>query len=307
MSTRKFWLGQVGDFEIKQLKVFLVVVQCGGFSAAESVLNITRSTISIHITNLEARLNLVLCQRGRGGFSLTEEGKVIYDAARKLFMGLEDFRSIVNNLNSSLSGDLRLLFSDTVSGDKRLKIPILINNLYDLAPDVYINIDVAAMSEIEQKVINNEAEIGFIPFHRKIESLDYIHLFTDVFHLYCHESHPLYNILEQDITDDMINNQASVQSGLKPHKDAAHLFENMDLRATAYYYETRLAIIRSGKYIGFLPEFYVKHNTQPGELRAFKPTQRTYSLDSGAIIRKTARPNKARDLFIKLLTSKDTE
>lgn len=307
MSTRKFKLGQVSDFEIKQLKVFLVVVQCGGFSAAETVLNITRSTISIHITNLEARLNLVLCKRGRGGFSLTEEGKVIYDATRKLFTGLEDFRSIVNNLNSSLSGDLRLLFSDTVSGDKRLKIPNLINSLYDKAPDVYIHIDVASMSEIEQKVINNEAEIGFIPFHREIESLDYIHLFTDIFHLYCHASHPLYNISEHDITDEMIDNQASVQSGLKPHKDAAHLFENMDLRATAYYYETRLAIIRSGKYIGFLPEFYVKHNTETGELRALKPKQRTFSLDSGAIIRKTSRPNKARNLFIELLTSKNTE
>lgn len=304
MSTRKFWLGQVGDYEIKQLKVFVAVVHCGGFSAAETELNITRSTISIHITNLESRLNLVLCRRGRGGFSLTEEGKVIYDATIKLFAELEGFRSTVNNLNSTLSGDLRLLFSDTVSGDTRLQLPALINRLYDQAPDVYINIDVASMSEIEQKVINNEAEVGFIPFHREIEGLEYIHLFTDTCLLYCHERHPLYHVPEEELTDEMIDSQASVQAGLKPHKDATQLFKTMDLRATAYYYETRLAIIRSGKYIGFLPEFYVANNACKSELRALKPKQRQYSLDSGAIVRKTSRPNKAKNLFLTLLASK---
>ncbi len=304
MKNRKFWLGQVGDYEIKQLKVFIAVVNCGGFSAAETELNITRSTISIHISNLESRLNLILCRRGRGGFSLTEEGKVIYDATKKLFAELEGFRSTVNNLNSTLSGDLRLLFSDTVSGDTRLQLPALINRLYDQAPDVYINIDVASMSAIEQKVINKEAEIGFIPFHREIEGLEYIHLFTDSCLLYCHERHPLYHVSEEELTDEMIDSQASVQAGLKPHKDATQLFKTMDLRATAYYYETRLAIIRSGKYIGFLPEFYVENNTFKNELRALKPKQRSYSLDSGAIVRKTSRPNKAKDLFLTLLASK---
>lgn len=301
MSTRKFWLGQVGDYEIKQLKVFATVVECGGFSAAETELNITRSTISIHIANLESRLNLTLCQRGRGGFSLTEEGRVIYEAAQKLFASLEDFRSTVNNLNSTLSGDLRLLFSDTVSDDPRLQLPDLINHLHDQAPDVYITIDIASMATIEQKIINEEAEIGFVPMHREIEGLEYIRLFTDVCRLYCHHSHPLYPVPEAQLSDELLDAQALIQAGLKPHSHAARLIENMDLRATAYYYETRLAMIRSGKYVGFLPESYVQHNTAPGELKALQPETRHYRLDSGAIMRKSARPNKARDLFLALL------
>ncbi len=304
MSARKFWLGQVGDYEIKQLKVFTTVVECGGFSAAEAELNITRSTISIHIANLEARLNLKLCQRGRSGFALTEEGSIIYESAQKLFGSLEEFRSTVNNLNSTLSGDLRLLFSDTVSGDPRLQLPDLINHLHEQAPDVYITVDVASMSEIEQKVINEEAEIGFVPLHREIEGLEYIHLFTDVCRLYCHRRHPLYEVSEAALTDELIDAQALIQAGLKPHKDAASLIRNMDLRATAYYYETRLAMIRSGKYVGFLPEHYVRNATAPDELRALQPDTRFYRLDSGAIVRKSARPNKARDLFLALLREK---
>lgn len=301
MGTRKFWLGQVGDYEIKQLKVFTTVVECGGFSAAETELNITRSTISIHIANLESRLNLTLCQRGRGGFSLTDEGQTIYNSAKQLFGALEEFRATVNNLNSTLSGDLRLLFSDTVSGDPRLQLPELIHQLHDQAPDVYITVDVASMNTIEQKIINEEAEIGFVPLHHEIEGLEYIHLFTDVCRLYCHRQHPLYKVPERQLTDEIVDSQALIQAGVKPHKKAIHLIEPMDPRATAYYYETRLAMIRSGKYVGFLPEHYVDQNTQPGELRALLPNTRNYKLDSGAIVKKSARPNKARNLFLELM------
>ncbi|KEA64632.1 LysR family transcriptional regulator [Marinobacterium lacunae] len=301
MNTRKYWLGQVGDFEIKQLRVFTTVVQCGGFSAAEAELNITRSTISIHIANLESRLNLKLCHRGRAGFALTDEGRIIYESAQKLFDSVEEFRATVNNLNATLSGDLRLIFSDTVSGDPRVCLPELINAVAERAPDVYITVDVASMSEIEQMVINGQAEVGFVPIHRQIEGLDYIHLFTDTCRLYCHKSHPLFDRPDAELSEELIDRQPFVQAGLKPHKDAASLIEQMDLRATAYYYETRLALIRSGRYIGFLPEYYVANSTQPGELRALKPEQNHYGLPLGAIVRKSARPNKARELFISLL------
>ena len=49
-------LGQVADYEIRLLKVFKAVVECGGFAAAETELNIGRSTISTHVANLEQRL-----------------------------------------------------------------------------------------------------------------------------------------------------------------------------------------------------------------------------------------------------------
>ena len=60
-------LAQIADLDLKLLKLFKTVVECGGFAAAETELNISRSTISIHMSKLEARLGLSLCQRGRSG------------------------------------------------------------------------------------------------------------------------------------------------------------------------------------------------------------------------------------------------
>ena len=90
MSTRRTDpLAQVSDFEIRLLRIFRSVVECGGFSAAESVLGIGRSAISLHMSDLEQRLGLRLCQRGRAGFALTEEGREVYQSSLQLFGALE--------------------------------------------------------------------------------------------------------------------------------------------------------------------------------------------------------------------------
>jgi hypothetical protein len=60
MSRRPDPLAQVSDFDIRLLRIFRAVVECGGFSAAENVLGIGRSAISQQMSDLEQRLGLRL-------------------------------------------------------------------------------------------------------------------------------------------------------------------------------------------------------------------------------------------------------
>ena len=149
-------LGQVGDYEIRLLKVFKTVVECGGFPAAETVLNISRSTISVHMANLEQRLKLKLCSRGRAGFALTEEGAIIYESVRRLFSQLEDFRSTVNALHVQISGELKLVASDTISLDERCRFPEVLAEFCQQAPDVFVQFETAPMSDIERMILNGD-------------------------------------------------------------------------------------------------------------------------------------------------------
>ena len=57
-------LGQISDMDLRLLRVFRTVVDCGGMAAAELELNIGTSTVSRHIKDLETRLGLTLCRRG---------------------------------------------------------------------------------------------------------------------------------------------------------------------------------------------------------------------------------------------------
>ena len=66
-AVRPHTLAQVSDFDVRLLKLFRSVVECGGFAAAEGALGIGRSAISQQMADLEQRLGLRLCQRGRAG------------------------------------------------------------------------------------------------------------------------------------------------------------------------------------------------------------------------------------------------
>jgi len=89
-------LPQISDVEISQPKVFKAVVTNGGFSAAQLELGLSRSTISGKMTELETRLGLSLCRRGRGGFFLTTDGQRIFEQTENQFSALEIFSKISN-------------------------------------------------------------------------------------------------------------------------------------------------------------------------------------------------------------------
>ena len=294
-------LGQVGDYEIRLLKVFKTVVECGGFSAAETILNISRSTISVHMANLEHRLKIKLCSRGRSGFALTEEGAIIYESARRLFSQLEDFRSTVNALHVQLSGELKLVASDTISLDDRCRFPDVLREFCRQAPDVFLQFETAPMNDIERMILNGEVDVGFIPYHRQLDGLIYQPLYEEICYLYCSELHPLFHEEDEEVIRIGLQNCRSVQAGIQSNPEVAMQMAGLAKSATAYYYETRAAMILSGAYVGFLPEHYASRWVEEGKLRKLMPKDRCYKLGIAAITHQFGRLNKPRDFFMRLL------
>jgi LysR family transcriptional regulator, transcriptional activator for bauABCD operon len=294
-------LGQVGDYEIRLLKVFKTVVECGGFSAAETVLNISRSTISVHMANLEQRLKLKLCNRGRAGFALTEEGAIIYESVRRLFSQLEDFRSTVNALHVHISGELKLVASDTISLDERCRFPEVLAEFCRQAPDVFVQFETAPMSDIERMILNGEVDVGFIPYHRQLDGLIYQPLYEETCYLYCCDCHPLFHEPDEEKVREGLQNCRSVQAGIQSNPEVALQMVGLAKTATAYYYETRAVMILSGAYVGYLPEHYANKWVTEGRMRKLLPAERSYRLGLAAITHQFGRLNKPRDFFMRLL------
>lgn len=295
-------MGKVGDYEIRLLRVFKTVVECGGFSAAEVELNISRSTISVHMSNLEARLKLKLCQRGRSGFSLTEEGLTIYNATRQLFSRLAEFRSTVNALHQQMTGEVRILTSDTISLDERCGMDEVLAEFAALAPDVYISFDTAPLGEIERRVINGDADVGFIPHHRDLEGLNFLLMYKDKSLLYCGDRHPLFHEQDEQIINSTLKECKLVHAGVQTSPESILQLAEMNKAAEAYYYETRATMILSGVYVGFMAEKFAQQWVDRGRMRALLPETRSYNLQVAAISRRSGPLNKPRDLFMELLT-----
>jgi len=164
MSTRRNDpLAQVSDFDIRLLRIFRSVVESGGFSAAESALGIGRSAISQQMSDLEQRLGLRLCQRGRAGFSLTEEGREVYQSSLQLLSALESFRTEVNGLHRHLRGELNIGLTDNLVTLPHMRITHALSQLKERGPDVHINIRMIAPNEVEQGVLDGSLHVGVVP------------------------------------------------------------------------------------------------------------------------------------------------
>ena len=75
---------------LRELEVFLGVVEAGNFSAAARRMNCSPSAVSKLIERLEARTGARLLQRTTRSVSLTQEGKALALAARKVLDALVD-------------------------------------------------------------------------------------------------------------------------------------------------------------------------------------------------------------------------
>ncbi|MDO8310520.1 MAG: LysR family transcriptional regulator, partial [Sideroxyarcus sp.] len=135
-------LSNLSEGDIRLLKVFAKVVDAGGFSAAQIDLNISQSTISTHMTSLEQRLGMRLCERGRSGFRLTERGQLIYQASQRLFMALDEFRTDAGAARNCLTGNLVVGIVDSLITNPVCALHRAIAAFNDLAPEVQITIRV---------------------------------------------------------------------------------------------------------------------------------------------------------------------
>ena len=299
--VKKALLGQVSDTDIRLLRVFRAVVECGGFSAAELELNISRSTISRHIKDLEIRLGVSLCLRGRGGFALTGDGRHIYDAALRVLAAIDEFRTQVDDVHHRLTGTLSIAIFDKTVTNPSAAIGRSLQLFDDMAPAVDIEVYVEPINEIERAVMDGRFQIGIIPGHRTSTSLDYTHLYNEQMYLYCGHQHRLFAMDKRAISRRHILD--SKYAGLGYHSPNMEIGQRLEMkrRATAYDQEAIAHLILSGRYVGYLPSHYAQSFVEQGLMRAIGKKTFQYQCQFNAIIRHSPRPARVTETFLQAL------
>src|SRR5450830_1801075 len=143
-------LGQLSDMDIRLLRVFKSVAECGGMAAAELELNIGTSTVSRHVKDLETRLGLTLCRRGRAGFALTPEGQRVYDETLRLLASVEGFRNAVDDIHARMGGQLAVAVFDKTATNPAARIGQAIAAFAQQAPSVHLQMHVGTINAIER-------------------------------------------------------------------------------------------------------------------------------------------------------------
>ena len=289
--VRKALLGNVTDNDLRLLRVFRAVVACGGFSAAELELNINRSTISRHIKDLEVRLGVTLCRRGRGGFALTAEGEQVHQSALKIMAAMEDFKHEVDDIHQRLTGSLAIALFDKTASNPLCRIPQSLADFDVQAPEVSLEIYVEPINTIERDVMEGRFHVGVIPDHRPSSSLNYYPLFEEQMYLYCGSRHPLFTE-NPDLTPVEVRQCKYV--GIGYHSPNMEVTQKLGQKrdATAYDQEAVAHLVLSGRYLGYLPEHYAAAFAQQGLMRKLLPEQFQYMCQFSAIVRGSPPPSR---------------
>jgi DNA-binding transcriptional LysR family regulator len=301
MMAGRAILGQLADVDIRLLRIFRVVAEAGGVSAAELELNIGRSTISRHLKDLETRLGVTLCRRGRAGFALTDEGRQVYDATLRLLAAMDEFRDEVNDIHESITGKLVIAVFDKTVTNPGCRIYQAIEHFDQLAPRVNIELFVEPLNDIERGVMEGTYHIGVIPQHRPSASLDYHYLFNEPMHLYCGQQHPLFACDDGDITSEAI--LAAKYAGLGYHSPNMERGRELGMTraATAYDQEGIATLVLSGRYIAYLPDHYAQIFVERGLMRVIGREVFHYCCEFSAIVRSSPKPGRIVATFMQQL------
>ncbi len=212
------------------------MVECGGFSAAESALGIGRSAISQQMSDLEQRLGLRLCQRGRAGFSLTEEGREVYQSSPATAQRRwRAFRTEVNGLHQHLRGELNIGLTDNlVTLPAHAHHPCPGADSRSAGPDVRIQIRMIAALRGGDKACSTAAcTSAWCRRSSALSGLEYQPLYSERSLLYCAVGHPLFYVDDQQLDDDRLNSQEAIAPTFRVPAEMQSHYQALNCTASA--------------------------------------------------------------------------
>lgn len=269
-------LGQLSDTDLRLLRVFKAVADCGGMAAAELELNIAMSTISRHVKDLEGRLGLVLCRRGRAGFALTTEGEKVYAAAEQVLSATESFRSSLYEIHRGLGGELHVAMFEKTATNPNARIAQAIAVFRETVPEVSLHLHVGTIAMIERGVMSGQFQLGIVPEHRRSQSLVYDELFDESMGLYAGRGHPWFRTRRPEPGWTDLREQPLAALGFhSPNMMLAHE-RRLERQATASDQEAVATLVLSGCFVGFLPDHYAESFVRAGRMRAVAPATLNY-------------------------------
>lgn len=289
---------QLHDVDLKLLRVFVEVVKCGGFSAAQAALNSSQSTISEQMTALETRLGMKLCERGRSGFRLTDQGQATYAATQRLMLAVDTFCTDTSALKQRISGRLYLGVIDNTITDTGAPLPRALQRFLGHGHDVQLDVYVGSPAELEARVLDGRLHVAIGHFPMRVQGLVYTPLYGEPDGLFCAPKHRLLDAgASEPALFECIARSAIVARGYLQQHDL-QLLRASQAAATVDNVEAQAMLILSGAYIGFLPLHYAQRWVESGALRQVGATRFASRSPFAAITRRSVSVPAVMRLFI---------
>ena len=181
-------MNSVDPLSIRQIEVFVALIEETSFTKAAKRLHLSQSTVSGHVADLERRLGVLLVERHRGGVRATASGQALLRPAREVLRAEESARLAVSELAGLVQGQL-VVGASTIPASYLL--PELLARFHEQHPGIGLRVAAGDSGEILHRLRTADLEVGVIGSEPEDAQLESIPIGEDRLVLVVAPGHPI--------------------------------------------------------------------------------------------------------------------
>jgi LysR family transcriptional regulator, nitrogen assimilation regulatory protein len=143
--------------DIRQLKYFMAIADCGSLSQASIRLHVVQSALSHNLSQLEEELRAKLFHRRPRGVEVTEAGKLLYKYAKEVLSILDEAKLKISTLDAEVHKQIWIGANHTAT---RMILPDLPKKLVEAFPQIKFGFVEDLSSTLVEYLVDGKSDIA---------------------------------------------------------------------------------------------------------------------------------------------------
>ena len=164
------------NITLRQLEIFITVVEEKQVTRASKKLFITQSAVSLALNELENQLGGPLFDRDSRSLLLNDRGRYLFPRCREILSEAENICTLMNEKEGSLAGALNIVASSTIGN---YVLPAIVSTFKKLHPHAFIAVQIHNTRLAEKLISERKVDLGFVEGEVSNEQVKVIPWFDD--------------------------------------------------------------------------------------------------------------------------------
>lgn len=176
--------------EIRQLRAFLAIAECGSIGRAAEAVNLSQPALSRTLAEMERRAGHRLFERHTRGMALTAAGETLLPYARLVVFEEQQAQLALDDLDGLKRGTVRIGAVGTIV---RGILPEVVTRLLESAPSLRVKVSEQTDEQLIELLRRRELDLAISASRVNDADVETIAecLHDDQFTVFCHPAHPL--------------------------------------------------------------------------------------------------------------------
>jgi DNA-binding transcriptional LysR family regulator len=287
--------------DVRDLQVFLSVSKHLNYTRAGDEINLSQPSVSVRIHQLESELRAKLFEQLGKKVVLTDAGQLLVPYANRVIAAVDDAHHAIDELQGLERGSLRIGASTTPG---MYLVPQVVARFKRSHPKIDIHLRIKDTREVEDGVLNNEFDFGFVGGHLAAAEVSAHAWLTDELLLVVSPDHRLRNkktVRKQDLEGESFivrESGSATRATIVTQLQQA----NFELE-TVIEMENPESIkkaVQSGLGIAFISKFAIATELKAKTLTAIRVRDLTINRELKIVHRKDKHLSRAAVAFIEM-------